>query len=121
MYWLYAFLPSIARAGLRLPEAIEQRVPHVVGRVDRFLPDRVDADPLDEVVRPLQIVGVLAVILEEQLRRFERRVRRLDGYQQVRLADVLARGAAYHHLPAAFLTDEPDVLYCRLGAIARAA
>ena len=115
------FLPRVARRRLRLPQPVEQPVPHAVRRVHRLLADLVDPDALDEVVGPLEIVGVLAVVLEEQLRRLERRLGRLDRDQQVGLAHRLAGGAADHHLPAAFLTDQADVLHRRLGAVARAA
>ena len=40
-----------------------------VGRVDRVLADLLDAEALDEVVGALEVVGVLAVVLEEELAR----------------------------------------------------
>ena len=67
------FQPCIDGARLRLARA-GRAAPclHRVRRIDGLLADLLDAQPLDEVVGALEIVGVLAVVLEEQLRGFER-------------------------------------------------
>ena len=91
-----------------------------VERVDGLLPHLLDPEPLDEVVGPLEIVRVLAVVLEEELGRLERGLRGLDRRQQIGLAHGLACRPADDHLPAAFLPHEPDVLDGGLGAVARA-
>src|SRR5262245_59490702 len=116
-----ALQPGITGAGLRLREAIPQAGFDRVRGVDRLLPDLLDAESLDEVVRALEIVGVLAVVLEEELRRLERLLGGLDRRQQIRLAHRLACGATDDHLPAAFDADEPDVLDRGLGTVARTA
>ena len=64
---LLAFQPCIVRKRLRSREPIEQAALLFVRRVDRFLADLFDAQPLDEIVAAFQVVGVLAVVLEEQL------------------------------------------------------
>ena len=107
--------PWRARNGRAAPASTALR------RIDGLATDLVDAEPLDEVVGPLQIVGVLAVVLEEQLRGFERRRGRFDRGQQIRLPHRLAGGAADDDLPAALLAHEPDVLHRGFRAVARAA
>src|SRR5262245_60190610 len=98
---LRALLPRVAGPSLGLAKTIEQCVTDALRRVDRVLADLVDAEALDEVVGPLQVVRVLAVVLEEDLGRLERRLGRLDGDEQVRLANALPCRAADDHLPTA--------------------
>ncbi len=71
--------PCVARRRLRLVQPVEQRLFHGLGRVDRVLAHLVDAEPFDEVVRPLQIIRLLAVVLEEQFGRLERLFGGFDG------------------------------------------
>ena len=81
-------------------------------------PDLLDPDPRDEVVGPLLVLGVLAVVLQEaggDAQRLRARRHRAAG---VALADVAAGGAADADLPGALDGDDADVLDRRLGAVA---
>jgi hypothetical protein len=80
---LVALGPGVVRKGLGFLQAGEQRLLLTGCGVDRFLARLLDADALDEVVRPFEIVGVLAVLLEEQHGGLERLLGGLDGDQQV--------------------------------------
>src|SRR5262249_1308045 len=102
--------PGVPGQRLRLPQPIEQALFHVFRRVCRVFPYLIDPTALDEVVRPLEIVAVLAVVLEKELGGLERLFSRLDGDQQIRFAPRFARGPADDHLPAPLLADQPDVL-----------
>src|SRR5580692_6523315 len=113
--------------------------PRVVGRLDRLLhrpvqlrgdplavvdhdrPDPIHADALDEGVRPLLVLGVLAVVLHEASRDTQDVLLAIDGAEQVSLADVGPGRSAHVDFPLAALDrDGADVLHERLGAIAGA-
>ncbi len=65
-----ALQPCIVGLVLRLAQTRSSRACFTSWRgVDGLLADLLDAESLDEIVGALQVVGVLAVVLEEQLAR----------------------------------------------------
>src|ERR1051325_2171660 len=118
---LVAFEPRVARQAFGFAQPFAQTLLHGERRVNRFAADFLDADALDEVVRAFEEVRVLAVVLKEESRRLERFLCRLDGDEQVRLANFFPRGAANDHLPRTFLAYDADVFHGRFRAISRAA
>src|SRR3954469_11209412 len=118
MHRVVALAPRVG-VGRRLgdPVALQQRV-HV--RRHR-LAHGVDAHALEEPVGPLEVLGVLAVVLQEGQRPADRLRAGLHGHQQVALAHRPARRAADVDLPAALDGDQADVLDVGLRAVARAA
>jgi len=78
---LGAFKPRVARQALGLAESLAQALLRCKRRVDCLAAHFFNADALDEVVRALEEVGVLAVVLEEECRGLQSLFGGLDRYQ----------------------------------------
>src|SRR4051812_48818352 len=100
-------------------EALEQRG-LLLGVEDGGL-HGLQADALQEAVRALEVLAVLAVVLQERQGHALGLRGVGDPGQEVALADRRARRAADVDLPAALDGDQADVLDVGLGAVARAA
>src|SRR3974377_2222591 len=70
--------PCIAGTLFRFPEALEQGLPGCVWAVHGFFSDLLNSDSFYEVVCTLEVVGPLAVKLEEEGGGFQRLFRSLD-------------------------------------------
>ena len=116
---LIAFEPRVVRTLLGFTEAFQQTPLCFVDRVDGFLAHFLYAETLDEVVAAFEVVGVLAVVLEEKLGGLDGFGRGFDSDQQISLAYALAGRSADNNLPGPFLPDKTDVFDGRLGAVAR--
>src|SRR6185312_9352945 len=105
----------------RFLQAVEYRASYVLWCINGFLADLFNAQPLDKIISAFEIVGIFAVVLEENHRRFERFFRGLHRDEQVRFANALSGCSADDYLPATFLADEANILDGCFRAIARAA
>ena len=125
MNWRGALLPRVPERFGRAPDFSVQPGANAFAVVDQKPLQLFDADALDEVIRTLQIFGVLAegrAVLPRPLRARPVHQPALHRAEHVALSHAGACSAANIYFPAAsFDCDDTDVLDHRFRTIARAA
>src|SRR5437870_7077108 len=121
MNWRGALLPRVPERFGRAPDFSIQPGANAFAVVDQKPLQLFDADALDEVIRTLQIFGVLAVMLNKASDVLQNFFMRVDRAEHVALSHAGACSAANIYFPAAsFDCDDTDVLDHRFRTIARA-
>src|SRR5215470_16189206 len=118
----HAFQPRILERSGGSLDLLIQAAADTFPVIKQYAAHFFDAEPFDEVVSALHVLGIFAVVLNEAADVLEHLLVRLNRAQDIALSDARSSCSTDINLPAtAFDRDDSDVLDHGLRAIARTA